>query len=101
MLDGHGSHVTYGSHKTSTTTWVGYGHLTFLHFPCFIALKCELFQAFQIYFQKIKNNHLEPDKFKLVGWVDNILDQTLSPKNIVNEFIEYKFDHSIPRPCGS
>ncbi len=43
-----------GSYKTSTTTWVGYGHLTFLHFPCFIATKCELFQAFQIYFQKIE-----------------------------------------------
>ncbi len=43
-----------GSHKTSTTTWVGYDNLTFLHFPCFIALKCELFQAFQIHVKKLE-----------------------------------------------
>lgn len=28
----------------------------------------------------VRNNHFEPNKCKLVGWVDKVLDQTLSPK---------------------
>jgi hypothetical protein len=49
----------------------------------------------------VRNNHFEPNKCKLVGWVDKVLNQTLSQKNIMTEFKEYKFDHSIPRLCGS
>ncbi len=34
----------------------------------------------------VKNNHYEPEKCTLVGWVDKALEQALTMKNIKNGF---------------
>ncbi len=33
-----------------------------------------------------KNNHMEPNKITLVGWVDHVLKQSFTKKNMKSKF---------------
>jgi hypothetical protein len=89
ILDGHGFHVTFEAieqaQEFGLDTIIVPSHTSHALQP----LDVTCFKPFNIAFKTerhiaiVRRNYIEPDKIKLVGWVDKTLNLTLTRKNIM------------------
>ena len=74
-MDGHGSHVTFGSGLQGYANWTGLGDFAFSYLTQVAATRCECVSTFQMCFSRLQGRidiaqrvaHLEGGP-RLLGW---------------------------------
>jgi hypothetical protein len=79
ILDGHGNHVTLEAIELVKEFAFKHDHITITHITCIATIRCACFKPLNTSIRKVrdvimfKNNHMEPNKVILIGWVGQAL----------------------------
>jgi hypothetical protein len=88
VLDGHGSHITLERVEQAQDFGLDMIILPFHTSHVLQPLDVSCFKPFKTTFRKVRNaamsrnNHMEPDKITLAGWVNQAINQSLIKRNI-------------------